>query len=92
MLNRDERRQLAAIERHLRREDPGLAHWLTRGRGGPRWWCTRWAVPTLVVLAALCVLLGLMVSEATVLLGGLILLGLALRLLRSRPRTEDDRR
>jgi Flp pilus assembly protein TadB len=88
MLNRDERRQLAEIERQLRREDPGLAHRLTRGPGGRR--CARWAITLMAALSVLCVLLGLLVSVGTVVFAGLVLLGVALWIAHTRPRTEDD--
>ena len=91
MLNRDERRQLAEIERHLRREDPGLAHRLGRGFGGRRW-CARWAIALMAALSVVCVLLGLLVSVGTVVFAGLVLLGAALWIAHTRPRTEDDHR
>jgi ferric-dicitrate binding protein FerR (iron transport regulator) len=77
MLSQHDRRRLEAIERQLQREDPDLAHRLTRWPPSPS---TRWAKATailVVVLGALGVLLGLMlfspallVLSATGTLGG----------------------
>jgi hypothetical protein len=77
VLSGDEERLLTAIERQLRAEDPELDKRLGRGLGPPagrRW---RWVLPVLVALAVLCILVGLVVAEAGVFLGGLALAGVA---------------
>ncbi|GAA2892701.1 hypothetical protein GCM10010472_59120 [Pseudonocardia halophobica] len=76
MLSGDEERLLTAIERQLRAEDPELDKRLGRGLGPPTG-RRRWLLPVLVTLAALCILVGLVVAEAAVFLGGLALAGAA---------------
>ncbi|MEU7812544.1 DUF3040 domain-containing protein [Pseudonocardia halophobica] len=76
MLSGDEERLLTAIERQLRAEDPELDRRLGRGLGPPAG-RRRWLLPVLVTLAVLCILVGLVVAEAAVFLGGLALAGTA---------------
>ena len=85
MLSGDEERLLTAIERQLRAEDPELDRRLGRGLGppAPR---RRWLLRALVVLAVLCILVGLVAAEAGVFLGGLVLAGVAWVLVHRRRR------
>ncbi|GAA4694433.1 hypothetical protein GCM10023215_35050 [Pseudonocardia yuanmonensis] len=76
MLSGDEERLLTAIERQLRAEDPDLDRRLGRWLEPPPR-RRRWMLPALVVLAVLCILVGLVVAEAGVFLGGLVLAGVA---------------
>jgi hypothetical protein len=72
VLSGDEERLLTAIERQLRAEDPELDKRLGRDLGPPAG-RRRWVLPVLVALAVLCILVGLVVGEAGVFLGGLAL-------------------
>jgi Flp pilus assembly protein TadB len=76
VLSGDEERLLTAIERQLRAEDPELDKRLGRGLGPPVG-RRRWVLPVLVTVAVLCILVGLVVAEAGVFLGGLALAGVA---------------
>ena len=87
MLSRDERRELAGIERRLRVEDPALARRLARGPGARR----RWVVPLLVTAATLCVALGLGLSEVGALISGFVLFGVVVLIRRRRRRRQNPR-
>ena len=83
MLSRDEERELAAIERRLQDQDPGLARRLARGpsRGaGLRWWAL-----LLAAMSTPCLLIGLVTGNGAAFVGGIALFWLAARLTAGRP-------